>query len=92
MAEDETAHASLPSFDDAAARAADGPAFSNGTECDAWMANWCYRCVHDDPDEGCPLVLVALLGQTPVEWQEAEPGSLGHQYRCTAFQARGEFR
>lgn len=81
---------SLPSFDDATSRASDRPAFSNGTEGDAWMENWCYRCVHEaDPDEtgACPLLTVAMLGQTPAEWLEDSPGSLGQQYRCIEFEA-----
>ena len=78
---------SLPSFDDAVARAADRPAFSNGTEWDCWSDRWCDRCRNDQTDEGCLLVLVAMLGQTPAEWVEDVPMSLGSQYRCTKFEA-----
>lgn len=77
---------SLPAFDEASERAADRPAFSNGTEGDAWMENWCFRCRNDDGD-GCPLVLVAMLGKTPAEWEPFVPGSLGSQYCCTEFEA-----
>ncbi len=77
----------MPAFDDAMDRAADRPAFSNGSEGDAWMENWCYRCRHDQSEEGCPLLLVAMLGQTPAEWQEQDRMSLGSQYRCTQFVA-----
>jgi hypothetical protein len=76
----------MPSFDDATSRAVDRPAFSNGTEGDAWMEHWCFRCTHDLRDDGCPLVLVAMLGQTPAEWREVDRRSLGNQYRCTLFQ------
>jgi hypothetical protein len=75
---------SLPSYEDALDRAADRMAFSNGTEGDAWMARWCYRCVHE---EDCPLLLVALLGKTPASWQEQDRMSLGNQYRCIEFRA-----
>jgi hypothetical protein len=74
---------SLPSFDDAEARAANRPAFSNGFEIDAWMDRWCYRCVHE---ETCPLILVAMLGKTPAEWRELNRGDLGNQYACSAFE------
>jgi hypothetical protein len=75
---------SLPSYDDALDRAADRPAFSNATEADAWMDRWCYRpCCHE---LDCPLVLVAMMGKTPAEWQEMNRGDLGNQYRCTKFE------
>ena len=76
---------SLPSYDDAAAAAADRPAFSNGFEGDAWMERWCWQCVHE---ESCPLLLVALLGKTPAQWQEVDRNSLGNQYTCQFFEAR----
>jgi len=76
---------SMPGLDEVMDQAADRPAFSNGTEGEAWMANWCYRpCRHE---EDCPLLLAAFLDKTPAEWQELEPGSLGNQYRCTRFEA-----
>ena len=83
---------SFPAFDEAMDRAANRLAFSNGTESGAWMERWCYRCVHDMDDPGCPLVLVAMLGRTPAEWQEVDRLSLGNQYRCTEFEvaASGE--
>lgn len=72
-----------------------GPPFSNGTEGDAWMANWCERCLRDAPfrngisNTGCPLLLIALDGYTPAEWIVDQPFQLGHQYRCTEFRAAG---
>lgn len=75
----------MPSFDDVVERAADKPAFSNGTEGDAWMAHWCWRpCCYE---ETCPILAAALFGATPAEWVEVEPLSLGNQYRCTKFEA-----
>jgi hypothetical protein len=81
---------SLPDYKDAEAQAADRPAFSNGTEGYAWMANWCDRCVHEaDPDTngGCPLLLVSMLGKTPAQWTEVDRRSLGSQYTCSEFEA-----
>lgn len=75
----------LPTYDQAWAAARERSPFSNGTEGECWMANNCYRCVNDDPDNGCELLLVALLGRTPAEWTEDKPGSLGEQYRCMYF-------
>lgn len=51
----------------------DQPAFSNGTMWEIWQERWCFRCVNDSPElvdrgEGCPLILTALCGKTPVEW------------------------
>lgn len=65
----------MPGYDEAAARSVDQPAFSNGTEGDAWQSAWCWRegafCMHDDIELGgnrsCPLIEVALLGATPAE-------------------------
>lgn len=61
--------------------------FSNGTCGEIWMSRWCERCLNDSPEmvdrgDGCPLILVALLGQTPAEWLEGE----GIQdYTCVEF-------
>lgn len=80
----------MPAYDDALERAADRPAFSNGFEGDAWMENWCYRCVHEaNPDEtgACPLLTIAMAGKTPAEWTEQDRGDLGNQYLCTKFEA-----
>lgn len=65
--------------------------FSNGTEGEAWMENWCGRCVHDAParhgDEGngCPLILTAICGKTPIEWMRQPGFRLGDQYHCIYF-------
>jgi hypothetical protein len=72
----------MPSYETAAAEALDKPAFSNGSEHDAWSARWCDRCRHYDD---CPLLLVMLDEQTPAQWVQDVPGSLGRQYRCTQF-------
>lgn len=78
----------MPSYDDAYERAADRPAFSNGTESEAWMDRYCYSCKNDEGD-GCPLVLVMVTERTPVEWKDDKPGSLGRQYTCELFSPAG---
>lgn len=68
------------------------PPFSNGTSGEIWMDRWCYRCLNDSPElvdrgEGCPLILAALTGHTPVEWRET-----GLQdYECLDFEERREY-
>jgi hypothetical protein len=87
-------------YADALARSRDVPAFSNGTEGETWMANWCHRCLRDAPfrntgkGSGCPLVLVALQDRTPAEWLDGprdEHGaySMADQYHCIEFRAPG---
>jgi hypothetical protein len=82
---------SLPSFEEAQATAREVSPFSNGTEGECWMENNCHRCINDAPtrrdewDKGCPLIMVALLGKTPVEWMETNPYGLGNRYMCIYF-------
>jgi hypothetical protein len=82
---------SVPTFDEANAKAREGSPFSNGFEGEHWMANNCHRCIHDKPARdgsdptGCPLILVAYLGKTPAEWLEKNRSSLGDQYTCLYF-------
>lgn len=70
-------------FEEAHATAREGSPFSNSTDGDAWMANNCERCINDKGD-GCPLILVALIGKTPAEWIEKDPLSLD-RYTCIHF-------
>lgn len=76
---------SVPDYDQAWATAQERPAFSNGTEGECWMERNCYRCVNDDPNKGCELLLVALMGRTPAEWTPDRPSSISEQYRCMYF-------
>ena len=76
----------MKTFEEADAAARPGPAFSNSTEYELWRDRWCDRCAHDteeqvDRGEGCPLVLIGLMGKTPAEWKRRKD----HSYRCTAF-------
>lgn len=81
----------MRSYEAALAAAEDRPAFSNGMESECWFDNWCYRCAVDAPfqrgeaNEGCPLVMVALLGKTPAEWIDRDSGNLGNQFHCTEY-------
>lgn len=85
-------------YDEAYAAARDRPAFSNGTEGECWMENWCARCVNDSPElvnqgKGCPLILVALMGRTPSEWLEQDSTngySLSDGYHCIEFRDRDD--
>jgi hypothetical protein len=83
----------LPTYEQALATASTEPAFSNGTEFEAWQGTHCERCLNDlpyrqgNPGDGCVLLLVALDGRTPAEWAEDKPGYLGQQYRCTYFRS-----
>ena len=65
--------------------ARDRPPFSNSTEGEAWMGKWCDRCSRDRAEDGCPLVLIALCGKTPREWEDTNSRRLGGRYRCTEF-------
>lgn len=86
-------------YDDAYKRSRDVPAFSNGTEGCAWMANWCDRCLRDAPfrngisQTGCPLILIAEQGRTPAEWFEQPWGQRGsydcNRYHCIEYRAPG---
>ena len=83
----------MRTYDELFVDAADRAAFANGSEGEAWTAAWCERCTRDDladVDGGCPLLLVALMGRTPVEFvpgptDAAGRVSLTQQYRCTEF-------
>lgn len=79
----------------------DTPPFSNGTEGYGWQSAWCDRCLVDAPfrngisPTGCPLIVIALTGQTPDEWLDGprdEHGrySIADQYHCINFKAPGD--
>jgi hypothetical protein len=77
----------MRSEEEISADATDRRPFSNGTMGYGWMGEWCYTCKVDGPfqrdevDQGCPILLVALLGKTPKEWTDK-----GLQdYHCSEF-------
>lgn len=66
--------------------------FSNGSQGYGWMHNWCDRCIHDkaarqgNEGQGCPLVLVALMGRTPVQWlAQTEEAWVYGDFHCIEF-------
>lgn len=66
--------------------------FSNGSQGYGWMARNCDHCIHDKPAregrdaEGCPLVLVALMGRTPIQWlAETEEAWVYGDFHCIEF-------
>lgn len=80
------------------AAACEGPAFSNGTEGDAWMSKWCEYCEHDHEmhanatGPGCSLIGNHMIDHH--SWPEAwlpEPddgrGFLPSRMVCLAFKA-----
>ncbi|MFD8384290.1 hypothetical protein ACFV2X_38210 [Streptomyces sp. NPDC059679] len=72
--------------------ARDGAPFSNSSQGYSWMANWCDRCIHDKParqgndGQGCPLILVALMDKTPIQWLcETKEQAIHADYHCIEF-------
>ena len=76
--------------------ARDEPAFSNSDEGMAWMDANCATCIHDKParqgddGNGCPLVLITLMGKRPIQFLDGprdEHGrySLAGQYHCVEY-------
>lgn len=87
----------MRSYEEYEKTARDGAAFSNGTEWEIWSFNVCMggtnperRCVNDDfadDGEGCPLILLSMVGKTPAEWVGAHG-----RYRCTEKTTPAEAR
>lgn len=77
--------------------ARDEPPFSNGTEGDGWVYANCGTCWHDREQRnteilgpGCPLVMVALNGRTPIQWLDGPRDNHGRysiagQYHCVEY-------
>lgn len=83
-------------YDRLLAASRDVPAFSNSDEGLGWMSANCDRCIHDKPARegddanGCPLVLLTLVGRTPAQFIDGPRGETGlysreTQYVCTEF-------
>ncbi|MEU0941148.1 hypothetical protein [Embleya sp. NPDC005971] len=86
-------------YDALEAEAADESAFANGDESYPWFAANCGTCIHDKParegrdGDGCPLILIALIGKRPAQWLDGPRTPEGlfaraTQYVCT--EQRGE--
>ena len=74
---------SILSYDEEFERAADRVPFSNSFEGDVWMANWCEQCRQEANENMCPLLDIASLGRTPVQWTETNSGGLADRYECS---------
>lgn len=76
----------MKEFEEAKAAAREGAAFANGSEYEMWRTNWCDRPCGHDVDYECPLVMVALLGFIPSEWERQPDDRYPHDaYHCTEF-------
>lgn len=72
--------------------------FANGTEGDMFEARQCARCVHEDPDKGCPVFLAHVLYAYELCNQKEHPGKVmldmliprkgAHNDDCAMFHAR----
>lgn len=86
---------SLPTYEQALATAREGSPFSNGTEGEAWQANWCNNCVHDrdlrrGEGSGCVLVAISFEDRTPAEWFQREVYGLGTKFTCVMFRSEDD--
>lgn len=84
----------LDDYDRLYAEALDEPAFSNGDEGYSWTEAHCSTCIHDKEQRdsmsgGCPLILVSLMGRTPIQWldqkQDGRRYSREGQYICVEY-------
>ncbi|WP_063039676.1 hypothetical protein [Nocardia pseudovaccinii] len=79
-----------------------GAPFSNSTDSEIWFYNVCRgggvearRCVNDDDEfNPCPLITLAVIGQTPAEWVDGrtESGEARLADRCTEKTTPAEAR
>lgn len=76
--------------------ARDEPAFSNSDEGIGWMDANCATCIHEKPtrqgreDQGCPLILVTLMGKRPIQFLDGPRDEHGRysragQYHCIEY-------
>ncbi len=78
----------LLSFPQEMGRSLPEPPFANGFEGESWMRLWCEDCAND-VGRDCPLVAVALMGRTPLAWDDENPGHL-NRYVCHEFVKKEE--
>ncbi|OPC84176.1 hypothetical protein B4N89_27515 [Embleya scabrispora] len=78
-------------YDALEAQAVDEPAFSNSDEGYAWIDANCAICVHELPPrerrdgDGCPLILIALLGKRPRQWSDGPRTPEGRYAMATQY-------
>lgn len=83
----------MKTYDEIAAAARDGNAFSNSSQFEYWASNrGCYTCRNDDDatEKWCPILSVALAtGKTPAEWTTlTEEDEVHGTYTCTEYDER----
>jgi len=62
---------------------------ANGTEGDLFMEHFCYRCVYEDENNGCPIRMLTFITEKeeenyPNQWRYDE----NDKPRCIAFTQR----
>lgn len=81
----------MRTYDEIAADAREGRAFSNSTSYEIWASRrGCYTCRNDDDatEKWCPILTVAIsIGKTPAEWVELDPDEI-QNYTCTEYDER----
>lgn len=50
--------------------------FSNGTEGDMFEATYCNKCVHEDDEKGCPVMLAHILYSYDLCNETKHPGKV----------------
>jgi hypothetical protein len=83
----------MRSYDEIAASAREGSAFSNSSQFEYWASNrGCWTCRNDDAEteKWCPILGVALSsGKTPAEWVTfSEEDEIHGNYTCTEYDER----
>jgi hypothetical protein len=74
----------------------DDSAFSNSDEGYGWMDANCATCIHEKPTRqgddanGCPLILITLMGKRPAQFLDGPRDEHGRysragQYMCTEY-------
>ncbi|MFE3202174.1 hypothetical protein [Embleya sp. NPDC059237] len=78
-------------YDTLEVEAVDVPTFSNADEGYAWIDANCATCVHEQPTregrdgDGCPLILIALIGKRPRQWADGPRTPEGLYARATQY-------
>lgn len=70
--------------------------FSDSFEHSEFAARNCGTCIYDQEQHGdkvtgpgCPLLTIAMVGRTPIQWFETEPGSR-EPYRCIEYRHKDD--
>ena len=68
--------------------------FSNSTEGSYYQAQWCSRCVHEDYDNGCPVMQLHFFQQDELQdvLEYFIPKKKVRNNKCTMFVNRKHLR